>query len=96
MLKIRKSELAKEDLIKIWFDGYYERGEQQADFYLGRLEEKINSLLNFPEKYRLRKQFNPPIRIYPHKSHLVIYTMKTDEILIVRVLPSQMKIEERI
>ena len=65
MLKIRKSELAKEDLIKIWFDGYYERGEQQADLYLDRLEEKINSLLNFPEKYRLRKQFTPPCSHLP-------------------------------
>ena len=96
MLRIRKSVLAREDLIDIWFDGYYTWGEQQADFYLDELEVKIDSLLNFPEKYYLREKFNPPIRICPHKKHLVIYTVKPDEILIVRVLPSAMDIEKHV
>lgn len=94
MLRVRKSELAKEDLITLWLDGYNQRGEQQANTYLDNLETKIKSLVNSPERYPLKKQFKPPIRICPHQSHHIVYTViDNDAVYIVRVLRKEMDIE---
>lgn len=96
MLRIRKSALAKEDLIDIWLYGFDNLGEAQADFYLDQLEVKINSLGEHPKKYRLREQYSPPIRVCPHQSHHIIYTIENDAVYIVRVLGGDMLITEHI
>jgi hypothetical protein len=36
--------------------------------------------------WRARTEFFPPVRIQIHQSHLVIYTVEADHILIVRVV----------
>jgi toxin ParE1/3/4 len=43
-----------------------------------------------------RDEFNPPVKIYHHKKHLIIYIVKTDYILIVRVLHERMDIQQHI
>lgn len=94
MLSLKKSELAKEDLIDLWFYGLEHYGESSADLYFDELETKINSLLEHPEKYRTRNNYSPPVRICPHRSHLIIYTIDSDELFIVRVINQEMNIKD--
>ena len=39
-----------------------------------------------------RDEFNPPVKIYHHKKHLIIYIVETDFIQIIRVLHERMDI----
>jgi plasmid stabilization system protein ParE len=54
MLSLKKSKQTKEDLIAIWLYGLEHYGESNADFYFDELETKIDSLLEYPEKYPLK------------------------------------------
>lgn len=39
-----------------------------------------------PESARERTEFDPPVRILPSASHLIVYRIATDHIAILRVL----------
>jgi toxin ParE1/3/4 len=41
-------------------------------------------------------EFEPPVRIHPHKRHLIIYTIETDYIQIVRVLHHRMDVKSHL
>jgi len=96
MLIVRKSELAKEDLINTWLYGFGKFGEQEADNYLDDLEEKIESLANAPERYTLKTEYQPAIRICPHRSQHIIYMLEKEAIYIVRVLRKEMDIKHHL
>jgi toxin ParE1/3/4 len=96
MLRLKKSEQAKEDLIDLWLYGLEHYGESNADLYFDELETKINSLLEYPEKYRLQEYYSPPVRICPHRSHFFIYTMENDGVFIVRVINQEMNIADNV
>jgi len=93
---INKLPLAEEDLIDLWIYGYQKWGVVQADHYLESLEKKLNSLSELPEKHGLRKVFNPPVRICPHDSHIIIYTIEKDSILVIRVLHKSMDVKRHL
>jgi toxin ParE1/3/4 len=96
MHSLKKSEQAKEDLIYLWLYGLEHYGESNADFYFDELETKIDSLLDYPEKYRLQNYYSPPVRICPHRSHLIIYTIENDELFIVRAINQEINIKDYI
>ncbi|PCK08693.1 MAG: plasmid stabilization protein ParE [Alteromonadaceae bacterium] len=96
MLSLNKHPLAEEDLIAIWIYGCETWSANQADHYFELLEAKINSLREFAGRYPLRSQFNPPIRICPHLSHIIIYTIDADTVTIIRVLHKTMNVEQRL
>lgn len=50
------------------------------------MHETINRRADFPALARLRKEISPPVRIHPHRAHLIIY-IETDATLdVIRVL----------
>ena len=76
---------ADQDLVDIYMYGAREFGIDQADAYHAELERVFASLGEFPRLARLRTEFSPPVRIHPHKAHLVFYVKQDSGILIVRV-----------
>ncbi|WP_416065788.1 type II toxin-antitoxin system RelE/ParE family toxin [Rhizobium sp. ZK1] len=38
---------------------------------------------------RERQELTPPMRLHPHQAHLIAYTIREDDIVIVRVLHSR-------
>lgn len=96
MLKINKRPLAEEDLIDIWIYGCETWSAIKADTYVDGIESTLTSLAHSPKKYRLRKNFRPPIRICHHISHLIIYTIEESSITIIRVLHKSMDAEQHI
>ena len=83
---------ADNDLIEIYIYGFKQFGELQAEDYFSDLESCFQLLSETPHICRERKEFNPNVRIHHHGSHLVIYIIQTDHILIVRILHDSMDI----
>ncbi len=96
MFKIEKLPLAEEDLINIWVYGFETWGTGQADRYIDSIENTLNTLTHSPKRHNLRENFRPPIRICHHVSHLIIYTIEEDTIIIVRVIHKSMDIKQQL
>jgi toxin ParE1/3/4 len=96
MLRINALPLAEEDLINIWLYGCEVWGAAKADVYADSIERQLNSLALSPKKYSIRKNFNPPVRICPHVSHIIIYTATESAITIVRVLHQSMDVKQHL
>ncbi|WP_447968464.1 type II toxin-antitoxin system RelE/ParE family toxin [Nitrospira sp. M1] len=81
---------AENDLDIIYDYSFFTFGEIQADKYAQELLHCFSILTQTPLICRERSEFNPPVRIYQHKSHLIIYTIKSSDILIIRILHKNM------
>jgi toxin ParE1/3/4 len=88
------SKKAENDLIDIYSYGFLNHGERQANAYMDALKQKCQFLSDNPLFCRERGEFTLPVRLYHHKKHLIIYTVDTDHIVIVRVLHERMNVEE--
>jgi plasmid stabilization system protein ParE len=95
-LNIALTNLAKEDLIDIWLYGQKNWGAVNANQYLDSIDAFLKTLINLPEKFALRRDFQPPVRIAPFKSHLVVYLESTRHIQIVRVLHQSMDVPQHL
>lgn len=93
-MKISFSILAKEDLIDIWLYGEDIWSASAADSYLDSIDSFIYSLSSAPEKYPLRNDFQPPVRLAPFKKQLIVYTENKKAIEIIRVLHESMDIPQ--
>lgn len=60
-------------------------GLAQAERYHARLQRTFELLADNPEMARERPELSPPARIHPCGSHIVIYVVHDDGVLIVRV-----------
>jgi toxin ParE1/3/4 len=79
------SRKAEDDLLAIYRIGAAEFGTDQAQHYFAGLEDALDFLATYPRAARERLEIDPPIRAHPHKSHLIIYIIQGDDILILRV-----------
>jgi toxin ParE1/3/4 len=74
------------DLDTKYWDGVELWGRQQARIYLEHLESLFNLLAEQPEIAREHREFVPPVRIYPFRSHVVVYLHTATELDILRVV----------
>lgn len=72
------SRKAEDDIIQIYVSGAQEFGIAQADRYHAGLEEVFAFLDEYPRAARERTEINPPVRIQPYKSHMVVYVIADD------------------
>ena len=86
------SNKAENDLVEIYRYGFITYGENKADLYIEALKEKCQFIADMPNLCPDRDEFNPPVKIYHHKKHLIIYIVETDFIQIIRVLHERMDI----
>jgi len=73
------------DLDILYENGVLTFGLLQADKYYDGIIEQFETLAQTPKLYRERWELFPPMRICPYKSHVIIYTIKHGETIIVRV-----------
>jgi plasmid stabilization system protein ParE len=95
-LSIVLTNLAKEDLIDIWLYGEMNWGAVSADQYLDSLDAFLETLINSPAKFALRRDFKPPVRIATVKSHLVIFLESNRHIQVIRVLYQSMDVPQHL
>jgi len=86
LIGYRLSPKAISDLESIWRYRAQTWSVEQADRYIDSLSSLFDVLVSHPELARERTEFNPPVRIHPHQKHLIIYTIATDHISIIRIL----------
>lgn len=96
MPAIYKQALAEQDLVDIWLHSLQEWGEQQADTYLDEMERIMLLLLEQPKIGRLREEFQPPVHVFYHAQHLIVYQIIPAGISIIRVLHKSMDVDRQI
>ena len=79
------SRKAVDDIIHLYREGAAQFGAAQAERYHSGLEESFAFLAANPEAARVRTELEPAVRIHRYISHMIIYTIEGDEILIIRV-----------
>ena len=75
-----------EDLDEVWRYTAENWTLDQADHYIDGLAQTFDMIASMPTLSRERIEFDPPVRIHHHQSHLVIYTIGNGQIDIVRIL----------
>ncbi len=82
----RLSPEAQSDLNGIWDYTAEMWSLDQADAYLLGLDEKLRFLCSSPEIARERPEIDPPVRLHPYRSHLIIYRIEETHLAIIRVV----------
>lgn len=81
---------AIEDLLHIYAEGVKLFGQDLAEAYYAELETTFELLGANPKLARQRSELNPPVRVHPFQSHLIIYNIEpNDDVLIIRVRHSR-------
>ncbi len=94
MAKYTLKKLAEFDFEKIWHYTAKKWSVAQAIKYTTELENIFLILANNPLMCRQRFEFEPPVRIHHHASHLIIYLIAKDQhIIIARILHKSMDID---
>jgi len=95
-VKYKLTNDAENDLTDLYVYGFKEFGEEQAEKYFFEIEKCIKLLADTPMMCRERKEFTPSVRIHHHVSHLIIYTIEQEHILVIRVLQNSMDLQRHL
>jgi toxin ParE1/3/4 len=77
---------ALRDLESVWAYGAETLSPEQADCYLDELVLAFERIGRSPSLFRERLEFLPPVRIYPDRSHLIVYAGAEGGVTILRIL----------
>lgn len=81
----RLSRKADEDVVGIYVEGARAFGAEQAETYHVGLTETLAFLAEYPKAARERTETQPPVRVHPYRSHIVVYVIEGNDILVLRV-----------
>ncbi len=81
----RLSREASEDLVAIYIQSHDQFGPRQADRYQDELDALFRRLAAAPGMAWLRLEYDPPVRVFVFKAHVIIYDQEPDGVLIQRV-----------
>lgn len=84
--RYRLTPAALADLDDIWRYSAETWSAGQADRHLDDLVRVFEMIAAMPTLAREHREFDPPVRIHPYQSHLIIYTQSSDHIVILRLL----------
>lgn len=84
--KLILTPAAQRDLDGIWDYTAEVWSPAQAEKYLIGVQERFANICISPNISRERQEFDPPVRIYPYRSHLIIYRATFETISILRVV----------
>ncbi|MCA3565333.1 MAG: type II toxin-antitoxin system RelE/ParE family toxin [Methylocystis sp.] len=85
-MAFRLTRKAEEDIIGLFLEGARLFGPVQAERYHRELEQVFEMIGSHPQMARERREIKPPVRIHPHKAHLIVYIVEADgAALILRV-----------
>lgn len=84
-MNIRLTQAAEQDIRSIAEIGIEMFGVTQAQAYHDALYNTFDLLARNPGMGRERTELTPPIRVHPFRSHIILYNIEDEDILIVRV-----------
>ncbi|MCB9992627.1 MAG: type II toxin-antitoxin system RelE/ParE family toxin [Hyphomicrobiaceae bacterium] len=86
----RLTAKAEEDILRIFAEGAERFGIMRAEAYHLELAALFDLIAANPQIALERHEIAPPVRIHPHKSHLIVYLTDPDGgVLIVRIRHGQ-------
>lgn len=83
MARYRLTRAASDDIGHIFLEGLARFGLVQADRYHDGMAATFDFLTDHPHAARLREEIRPPVRVYPYRSHLIIYDIMDDGGLVI-------------
>lgn len=84
-MNICLTQAAEQDIRSLAEIGIEMFGVDQAQAYHNALFNTFDLLADNPRMGRERTELTPPIRVHPFRSHVVLYQIEDEDILIVRV-----------
>lgn len=76
---------AEEDVLHVLAESGRQFGIRQAEIYYTDLEATFQFLVENPRAARERAEVYPPVRVHPFQSHVVVYRIDGNDIVIVGV-----------
>lgn len=84
-MAFRLTRKAEDDLTRLYLSGVRDFGFDRAEAYISELTGKFALLAENPAMARLREDITPPVRIHPHRAHIVVFLEDEAGILIIRI-----------
>jgi toxin ParE1/3/4 len=85
-MEYRLSSRAKTDIADIYFYGSERWGERQADQYYLDMLAAFEEITKFPLSCRERPDVEAGIRIWIFHSHLIVYELQAEIVVVLRVV----------
>ena len=85
-MTLRLSPRAIADVDRIYLASARRFGIRQADIYQRGLRDTLDAIAAFPQLAHERQDPRRKVRIQPYESHLVIYLIEEDGVLVVRIV----------
>ncbi len=82
----RLTPRARRDLDIIWDFTAAKWTYERADKYVTGIIEACETLLIHPEQAPEYIEITPPVRIHRYLSHLIVYRLECDHLLVIRIL----------
>lgn len=92
-MKLALNPAAEQDLSDIFDYSADTWGTDRAVAYLRMLQAAIERLLRFPELGRSAEAVAPGLRILSAGSHIVIYRLLPETVVVIRILHQRMDID---
>lgn len=89
-MKVKLSEAAARDLEEILEQSFVEFGVRRTETYYASLTRCLDLLGGNPEMGSGAEDIRPGYRRFPHESHVIFYTIRTEDLLVVRILHQRM------
>ena len=85
-LPVKLTQAAVADLDDTWL--YIAMDDRlAADRFLDLLQGKCSKLGEFPEMGRVRPELGEAIRSFPFRRYVILYTVTSDAIFVLRIVP---------
>ena len=95
MADYRLSDAAEADIEAIHLDTDETFGPRQAARYIDGLTRSFQMLADFPRTGRSADDLHPDLFRFPHQSHVILYSIEPDRIVIRRVVHGRMNLSDR-
>jgi toxin ParE1/3/4 len=95
-MEIRFTTQADADLIDCYLYGVTHFGWEQAERYERELRHAFSLIGDNPRLAAERTEYQPPVRIHHHGKHYIVYLIRDDHVLIVRLLREEVNLKQHL
>jgi toxin ParE1/3/4 len=92
--EVRLSQLARRDLLEIWFHIAADKGPAAADHWIDRIEARCRQLAEFPESGPPRPDIADDARMLVMVRWLALYEITTGGVRIMRIVDAARNLGE--
>jgi toxin ParE1/3/4 len=79
-MTFRKAQAADRDLNRMYLEGSARFGMRRARLYWTEIHHVFELIGENPRLGRERAEFQPPVRVHVHASHVIVYRIEDDGI----------------